>query len=383
MLLFTQAFAQPFERYKPLLDTLFPSTELGYSRSLSITVPLEYQQNLEASFPLILIFDKQNTRSHTHILRTIDYLTANEQMPSAVILSVGSEVEKRYGETQLSISEPSAFGEKNERFIFNELIPFARKHYKASNFSMLIGHSRYGFFTTYLFARNPQQCNAVIALSPFFQQVQMNLADSLVKTSSQSTITSPRYYRFAVGNDYPDQFQLFEQKLGENSGKQSGSFHLKGRIFPEADHNAVPGIAIAPALYEIFEDWSGAQRKYMLSKSKTNLALDTLQKSINNAYGSAIPPALGVLNGKGWEAYNNEKYQEAIEAWEALIRYYPNMSEAWLYIAGAQKNLGIPFQISLKRFYAEIPQSLFYTATEKDELIEEAREWERSLEKKQ
>ncbi len=383
MLLFTQAFAQPFERYKPLLDTLFPSTELGYSRALSITVPLEYQQNVNASFPLILVFDKQNTRSHTHILRTIDYLTANEQIPSALILSIGSEVENRYGETQLSVSDPSAFGEKNERFIFNELMPFARKNYKASNFSLFIGHSRYGFFTTHLFARNPQQCNAVIALSPFFQQEKVNLVDSLHKTTQQTDFSEPRFYRFAVGNDYPDQFQLFEQKLGKKSGNKSTSFNLKGQIFPEADHNAVPGIAIAPALYEIFEAWSFAQRKFMLSKAPTALSLDTLQREISKAYGSSIPPALGILNGKGWEAYNKQQYQQAIEAWQALLRYYPTMSEAWLYIADAQKNLNVPFKSAVERFYAEIQQSSFYTTSEKEELIEEAREWERSLEKKE
>ena len=60
---------------------------------------------------------------------------------------------KRTKETLHRKTNPSGMAEENELFIFNELIPFIEKNYKASKFRVLIGHSRYGYLTTYLFEK--------------------------------------------------------------------------------------------------------------------------------------------------------------------------------------------------------------------------------------
>lgn len=121
--------AQQFERYKSSFDTILVSTKLGYQKKLNVTLPTEYQTNSEnKSYPLIIIFDSQNSRSYTYILNTIDYLTSNEQMPSPVVIGVESYVQNRYGETQLEISDSNAFGSKNEQFVLEELIPFAKQN---------------------------------------------------------------------------------------------------------------------------------------------------------------------------------------------------------------------------------------------------------------
>ena len=54
---------------------------------VALTVPLEWQEDIDRRFPLIVIFDSQNKRSHGYMLRTIDYLTSNEQMPASVIVT--------------------------------------------------------------------------------------------------------------------------------------------------------------------------------------------------------------------------------------------------------------------------------------------------------
>jgi enterochelin esterase-like enzyme len=161
----TNIFGQDYERYKKILDTTITSKHLGFDKNITITVPFEWQKDLNRDFPLIIIFDRQNQRSHNFILNTIDYLTSNEQMPSAIIISVESEQKYRYLETLHKASSEKGLAEENEKFLFDELIPLAEKQYNASPFRLFIGHSRYGYFTSSLLMSSINDLNGVISLS--------------------------------------------------------------------------------------------------------------------------------------------------------------------------------------------------------------------------
>ena len=162
--------AQEYERYKVLLDTTIASKQLGYDRPITVTVPFEWQQDIEQDFPLIVIFDRQNERSHNYILNTIDYLTSNEQMPSCVIISIASDQEHRYIETLFKASDPMGMAEANEAFLFDELLPLAEKKFKANKFRLFIGHSRYGYFTSALLCSKTNELNGVDSILPEFKQ---------------------------------------------------------------------------------------------------------------------------------------------------------------------------------------------------------------------
>lgn len=180
--------SQGLERYRMLKDTSMVSKSLGYKKHIQITVPVEYQENLPQSFPLVLIFDMQNQRQYQYILKSIDFLTSNEQIPSAVIVGVeAGSGNRRYRETQLKVSDSTGMAEKNEAYIFNELIPLLRGRFKASSFTILVGHSRYGFLTTYLLAKHPNDLNAVVSISPFMQQPGFNLISTLTQVIKKAT----------------------------------------------------------------------------------------------------------------------------------------------------------------------------------------------------
>lgn len=198
-------FAQNYERYKKLDDNVIRSTHLNFDKNISVLVPKEWQKETTNKFPLIVVFDRQNKRSNDYILHTIDYLTSNVQIPSAIIISVESEQRYRYIETQYKTSDPFGIALENEKFLFEELIPLAEKEYHANAFRLFIGHSRYGYFTTSLFCSRTNDLNAVISMSPFFVQDNVNLTDSIIKLN-QLTFRCKKYYRFGIGNDYPEDF---------------------------------------------------------------------------------------------------------------------------------------------------------------------------------
>lgn len=368
-LLTTSLFGQNYERYKKLMDTTLTSKYLGFDKNITITVPIEWQQDINRDFPLIIVFDKQNKRSHNYILNTIDYLTSNEQMPSSIIISIESEQKYRYIETLHKESDKEGIANENEKFIFEELIPLVENKYNASSFRILIGHSRYGYFTTSLLFSRISEVNGIISISPFFSQKNVSIIDSISNLKNQ-IFTSRKYYRFGIGNDYPGDFIKMDSAI---KNLNNPPLDTKGFFFKEADHNTTPGLTISVSIYEIFEEWSKIQSKYISNEQKDLNILDTLEKEILSNYGSKLEFSLGILNGKGWYFYNEGQFEKAIEAWEILMKSYPNFSEGYLYILDAQIQLKREnsYSETIERFNASSDRSNFYSEKEKAELMQE------------
>lgn len=366
-------FGQTYERYKKMLDTTLASKHLGFDKNITITVPFEWQKDLKRDFPLIIVFDKQNQRSHNFILNTMDYLTSNEQMPSAIIVSIESAQKHRYLETLHKASSTKGLAAENEAFLFDELIPFVENQYNASSFRLFVGHSRYGYFTTALLHSRLNELSAVIALSPFFSQKNINLTDS-ISALDKRALTSHKYYRFGIGNDFPTDFLKMDSVIQQI---QQPKFNAGGFLFKEASHNVTPGLTIGRALYEIFENWSSIQAKYFSNEQKDLSILGSLKEEIAANYGSPLAFSLGILNGKGWYFYNEKAYEKAIEAWEILINSYPNFSEGYLYIMDAQSQLGQDISETVDAFHRSLAKSALYSEEEKNALIKEMESFEK------
>ncbi len=361
------ANAQEYERYKVLLDTTIASKQLGYDRPITVTVPFEWQEDIEQDFPLIVVFDRQNQRSHNYILNTIDYLTSNEQMPSCVIISIASDQEHRYIETLFKASDPMGMAEANEAFLFDELLPLAEKKFKANKFRLFIGHSRYGYFTSALLCSKTNELNGVVSISPVFKQKNVSLTDSLatvIGTAHSSTL----YYRFGIGNDYPEDFRAMEPIIGTIKNEK---LNFKGQLFKDADHNATPGLVIATALYDVFEYWSIQQSAYIRETANEPATIHELEANIKNHYGKPLRFSLGLLNGKAWEHFNNAEYDKAIDAWNLLLENYPNFSETYLYIMESKLNLSQDVSAIASEFKRNLSSSCVYTEAEKSELLDE------------
>ena len=359
--------AQEFERYKVLLDTTIASKQLGYDRPITITVPFEWQQDTDKDFPVIVVFDRQNPRSHTYILNTIDYLTSNEQMPSCIIISIASDEEHRYTETLHRASDANGMAEANEAFLFDELLSLAEKRFKANKFRLFIGHSRYGYFTTGLLHSRTEQLNGVISLSPFFSEKNVSLTDSMAIIIGEKH-PSTLYYRFGIGNDYPEDYKAMESVIGPIKHK---NLNFDGQLFKDADHNVTPGLIIAPALYDVFEFWYSQQLAYSRRAANGLAELKELEATIAAHYGKPLCFSLGILNGKGWEYFNNSEYDKAIEAWNILLDNYPNFSEAYLGIIEARMHLSENISALAVKFKKSLANSSVYSEAEKSEFLAE------------
>ena len=359
--------AQEYNVYKPGIDTSFASSHLGYEKKISIVLPDDWQNNNQKKYPLIVVFDKQNSRSHNHILHTIDYLTAAEQMPRCIIISIESDNFRRINEARSPVSSENGKADLNEKYLFDEIIHLAESKFKASPFRILIGHSWYGHFTTSMFAKNIDNLSAVIALDPFFNQKNISLIDS-ISALNNLEIKHTKYYRYSIGKDYPEDYEAIESAKDEITNPK---INIKGTYFPNAFHNAVPGLGIGEALYDIFEYWSIQQYAFFRPSNKSADVFAELKNNMINHYGNTLEFSLGVLNGKGWGFYNEEEYLKAIQVWDELMNQYPGFSEAYLYIIDAQQQLNLDPSETKAKFKESLQLSRFYSQEEKKELLSE------------
>ncbi|UKN00978.1 hypothetical protein K6119_14680 [Paracrocinitomix mangrovi] len=364
------AFNQNLTSYHKIKDTSFYSNKLGYNKDISITVPFEWQDDVNKDFPVIVIFDKQNQRSHQYIINTIDYLTVNDQMPSSIIVSIASDQEHRYIETLHKETSEKGKAHLNEAFLFEELFPFVESKYKAGKFRTFIGHSRYGYFTTSLLFSRLNEINAVVSLSPFFTQKNVNLTDSISTLNDKKT-TSNIYYRFGIGGDYPDQYELMDSALKK---LQNPNINASGVLFKEASHNATPGLTISSALYDIFEYWNNQQNQFFFPAPRDLDLIEEGSQKIINHYGYDFPYTIGILNGAGWHFYNEKEYEKAIKAWEILMKVYPNFSEGYLYIIYAEKELGRDSKTTIDLFKKSMTLTKIYSKPDYYELENEFNE---------
>ncbi len=360
-------FGQEYSVYKSKIDTSFVSSHLGYEKKISILLPDDWQNNNEKKYPLIIVFDRQNIRSHNQIINTIDYLTASEQMPRSIIISIESDNSRRINEAKSPISSESGKAHLNEKYLFNEIINLAESKFKASQFRVLIGHSWYGHFTTSMFTKNIDNLSAVIALDPFFKQKNISLIDS-ISTLNNLEIKHTKYFRYSIGKDYPEDYRAIENAKNENTNSK---IDIKGSYFPRAFHNAVPGLGIGEALYDIFEYWSIQQYTFFNPSNKSVDVFTELKNNIINHYGNNLNFSLGVLNGKAWGFYNEEEYLKAITVWNELMNQYPSFSEAYLYIIDAQQQLRLDTSKTKIKFKQSLQLSQYYSQEEKKELLSE------------
>ena len=358
---------QEYHVYTSKIDTSFVSSHLGYEKRISIVLPDDWQNNNQKTYPLIVVFDRQNNRSHNHILHTIDYLTAAEQMPRSIIISIESDNSRRINEAKSPVSSKSGKADLNEKYLFEEIIPLAESKFKASPFRILIGHSWYGHFTTSMFAKNIDDLSAVIALDPFFKQKNVSLIDSILALNTLE-MKHTKYYRYAIGKDYPEDYKDIESAKNKITNPK---IDIKGTYFPKAFHNAVPGLGIGEALYDIFEYWSIQQYAFFRPSNKRVDVFTELKNNMIGHYGNDLDFSLGVLNGKGWGFYNEEEYLKAIQVWNELLDQYPSFSEVYLYIIDAQQQLQLDTSQTKIKFKESLQRSQYYSQEERKELLSE------------
>jgi enterochelin esterase-like enzyme len=375
---FSVAGQSSSEYYQASIDTVVKSKFLNENKKITVILPRSFNKSKATKFPLIIVFDRQNKKIFRQIYESINYLVSFSEMPESVIVGVTTDDNKRTYETLLSASSKNGYGEKNDDFIFNELIPFVKKEYNVNDCKVLIGHSRYGYFTSYLLAKHLSDLTAVISCSPFFLEPNVNLVDSLKNKLLKEPLKHPFYYRIIYGDTATETNQLAEIKNFLNEANLPQYFNWKDLSFSKANHMAAPGLGVMPSLLDIFDYWS-IESKKVLSENKIDfdqIEYEAFLQKMTTHYGDKIGLGISELNGIGYKYYNEQKYSEARKAWNILLEEYPTFSYTFLSIGKSymKENDNQNAVIFFEKAKQNLINNSFYSESEKEEILQEVKE---------
>ncbi|WP_299889922.1 hypothetical protein [uncultured Lacinutrix sp.] len=174
-----------------------------------------------------------------------------------------------------------------------------------------------------------------------------------------------KYFRYSLGKSNFGEIKPTEIAFEKLKTQKINS---KGKFIPEAYHNAVPGLTIADNLYDIYEFWAKQQNVLYFNKSEFN-KVENFKQEVKNHYGDNISLSLGAINGIANAFYNKQEYAKSIEAWNILLDYYPNFSQAYLNIIKAKKKLNIDIQKTIIDFKTSLKKSKLYSQEQKTEML--------------
>jgi hypothetical protein len=367
-----KGFAQgSSEYYRSPLDTTLYSQSLAQARNLTVILPTTFNVIRKTKYPLLIVFDRQNRGIFRQMVESIDYLTRFDAMPEAIIIGVTSG-QQRTLETSLRSKNGKATGEELIRFVFEELMPWCEKTYNTGKCRNLIGHSRFGYFTTVMMSRQAQQLISVISLSPFYRQGQANWVDSVTtRFAPGKPLVHKLFYRFITGDSLSDSPDYARMQAALRMAPLHPNFDWDAHAFYKASHNLVPGLGVMPSLLDIFHDWSAWATTFSpYSPKAASASYEDFKKRMRNVYGEEIGLGIARFNGLGNEYYNGKKYDKALFFWKELLADYPFFTPVYLAVADTYLALNQPKQAAryLQQGLQSLRSNAFLPASSQKEL---------------
>lgn len=243
--------------YRNPADTSLYSTALAQTRQLTISLPTTFNPKRKTKYPLIIVFDQQNKAIFRQLFESINYLNRFDEIPETVIIDLTSTPQQRDLETSLPTDRQKAKGEELIRFVFEELVPWSEATYNTGACRTLIGHSRFGYFTTVMMCRQADKLSGVISLSPFSTQGKSNWVDSVTtRFAKNQPLAHSLFYRFVTEDSLTDAPEYALMKTALTKTQLNAHFDWQAYSFYKANHMVVPGLGVMPSLLDIFHDWS-------------------------------------------------------------------------------------------------------------------------------
>ena len=362
------------EYYHSPLDTILYSKSLAQVRKLTIILPTTFNAVRSTKYPLVVVFDRQNRGIFRQIFESIDYLTRFDAMPEAVIVGITSE-QQRALETSLRSENRQAEGEKLIQFVFEELVPWCEVTYNTGKCRNLIGHSRFGYFTTVMMCRKAQQLSSVVSLSPFYKQGQANWVDSVTtRFAPIKPLTHKLFYRFVTGDSLSDTSDYAHMQAALSRASLNPNFDWGAYAFYKAGHNVVPGLGVMPSLLDIFHDWSAEASNFSPYSIKlTSASYKDFKNRMRNVYGEEIGLGVARLNGLGNEYYNQKGYNKALFFWKELLMDYPFFTPTYINVADTYLALNQPKQAvrCLQQGLKSLQSNTFFSESTQKELAKQ------------
>ncbi|MBN4070556.1 esterase [Olleya sp. AH-315-F22] len=319
----------------------FESYKLGERREIKIQLPRNYDENIEKSYPLFIVFD--GDYMFEIVAGNVDYYSYWEDMPEAIVVGI-NQSETRDADSHYSEQNdlPVETGAKFFEFIGMELIPHLNSTYRTENFRVAVGHGETANFINYFLLKPKPLFQAYIAVSP---SLALSMNNYILERLKQYD-TKLFYYLATASNDIKYIKKDTEALNASITSIDNKNILYNFDSFEGATHYSAPAHAIPKALESIFYVFQPISKKeykesiltletspveYLQEKYKVISDLFGIEKQILINDIKAI--AAAITKKEQWEYFEDlgkivrKEYPETLLGNYYLARFYEETGE--------------------------------------------------------
>lgn len=314
----------------------FESYKLGETREIKIQLPRNYDENIDQSYPLFIVFD--GDYMFEVVAGNVDYYSYWEDMPEAIVVGI-NQSDTRNDDCYYSEQNdlPVESGANFFEFIGMELIPHIENNYRTENFRVAVGHGETANFINYFMLKAKPLFQAYIVVSP---SLAPSMNDYILQRLQQYE-TKLFYYLATASNDIKSIKKDTETLNATITSIDNKNILYNFDNFEGATHYSAPAHAIPKALESIFYVFQPISKKeykesiltletspveYLLDKYKVISDLFGIDKQILINDFKAI--AAAIKKKEQWDYFEDlgklarKEYPETVLGNYYLARFY-------------------------------------------------------------
>ncbi len=317
------------------------SSRLDEFRRLKIQLPRDYEENLDKSYPIVIVLDANYL--FEPVAGNVDYFSYWEDMPESIVVGI-MQGDKRYDDCYYDETNfmPAETGANFFEFIGLELIPYIDQTFRTAKFTIAVGHDFTSNFINYYLFKEPPLFNGYINLSPDLAPLMDERIPERVLDIQNKTF----YYLATGSDDIQDLREITEMLDISLKSVDNDNFDYSFDNFEGATHYSLVARAIPSALekmFSIYRPISQEEYKEVILKLDTPISQYLVEKyaTIEDLFGLSNPirvnDYLATLKAaekrKQWESLREiatmatRDYPETVLGPYYLGRYYEEVGE--------------------------------------------------------
>jgi len=345
-----------FNLFAQLPTTVFTdslaSQSLGETRQLKIQVP--HSPDPDKRFPVVVLLDGESLFDQ---LKTVQQNYQGGFLPDMVMVSVingnnrtlnftPSKVTERNG---APYTEASGGAAAFRSFIKDELLPYLKQNYPASDYRILIGHSYAGLFAIDTLLEDPELFNNYLAIDPSLdwdEQVVVKKAATQLKTLEGKGLfvsiggvlhmQDPSITLDNVMEDSTDYTAFARANLTFRNlaGGTPGADRFMWNFYEDELHGTIPLQSMIHGLKHLFE-WYRIENVTLFNDPATPTAtlvklVEDRAAKLERELGYVEPPfEEELLTMLGYMNTSWGNLQTAKAFFDFGVKYYPNSANSW------------------------------------------------------
>lgn len=311
-----------------------------------------YASSATTRYPIIIIFDSQHQRTYQHIVRSLDLLTTETQIPETIIIGIPFSKHNRYYLTSAKVSQGDSLTglQRMERFLFSELMPLLQKSYKAGDFITVIGHSRTAFLVNYLAYQHPKEIDVAIAVSGFYEENPLSVDLFATFLSDEKNFPYPFSYYYSAGTTREDSVYL-RQKERLDEVLQTTAKPKNPRVQFEknrhANHMTNYWLSVPAMLTDVFSAYNNIHDVWFHQRLENENPSDPvgifkkdLAEASKKTGTNLLPGLTHIFSLASHYGYQKKDYAAALAFIDYGLLYYPDYLDLFVEKIGYHQLLG-------------------------------------------